>query len=61
MIGASLSMKINWKAVYKNNILAAIKTKLRPFQTTLTFRAIVMNRQSHGFGLIDNSSCTLQN
>ena len=47
----------DWKAIYVNNFLSTIESKLRSFQVKLNFRAIVTNKQLHGFGLIENGTC----
>ena len=45
---------INRPVIYKNNYCCTFKTKLRSFQIKLNFRAIVLNAQLFGFGLIKN-------
>ena len=47
----------DWKAVYKIDFLSTVESKLRSFQVKLKLRAIVTNKQLHGFGLIENGAC----
>ena len=47
----------DWKAVYMNNFLSTIESKLRSLQVKLNLRAIVTNKQLHGLGLIENGTC----
>ena len=41
----------------RTNPQVAIESKLRSFQVKLNFRAIVTNKQLHGFDLIENGTC----
>jgi len=52
---------VNWRVVYDNNFHCTLESKLKSFQIKLNHRAVVINVQLHGFGLVDSNLCIFCN